>query len=121
MTTPAPTQSAHNVTAGPAASAGLASLTGLTAGRYQIIVYAYLAGTVTPADADNVELLVDGTATDVLAVPPVAVASGSVESQVFEHITADGAIKLQAVGAGGASAVYHTLLVVAPLGDYVPT
>jgi hypothetical protein len=114
-----PTQSNHNVTTGPAAGATLASLTGLAAGRYDITVYAYLAGTVTAADADNVELLVDGSVTDVLAVPPVAAASG-VPGQKFEHITTTGAIKLQAVGAGGGSAVYHTLLVAATPGDYVP-
>jgi len=113
------TQSNHNVTTGPAAGAALAALTGLTPGRYAVTVYAYLAGTVTAADADNVELLVDGVVTDVLAVPPVA-ATDSVPPQQFEHVTTTGAIKVQAVGAGGAAAVYHTVLVVAPLGPYIP-
>lgn len=113
------TQSNHNVTTGPAASAVLASLTGLAPGRYSITVYTYLAGTVTAADADNMELLVDGSVTDVLAVPPVA-ADGDVPPQQFEHITTTGAIKVQAVGAGGGSAVYHTLLVVSALGSYQP-
>jgi hypothetical protein len=113
------TQSNHNVTTGPAAGATLASLTGLPAGRYAIRVYAYLAGTVTAAEADNVELMVDGTMTDVLDVPPVA-AADPVEGQEFEHITTTGAIKLQAVGAGGGSAVYHTVLVVSALGAYQP-
>ena len=113
------TQSSHNITTGPAAGAALAALTGLAAGRYSVQVYAYLSGTVTAADADNVELLVDGTVTDTLAVPPAA-ASGPVEPQSFEHITTTGAIKVQAVGAGGASAVYHTVLVVSALGSFEP-
>jgi hypothetical protein len=112
-----PTQSNHNVTTGPAASAALASLTGLTAGRYDITAYAYLSGTATAADADNVELLVDGTVTDVLEVEPVA--DGAVPPQVFNHATTTGAIKLQAVGAGGGSCLYHTLLVVSQ-AEYVP-
>jgi hypothetical protein len=109
------TQSAHNATTGPAAGAALASLSGLTAGRYSVTVYAFLAGTVTAADADNIELLVDGAVTDVLAVPPAA-ATSPVPGEAFEHITTTGAIKLQAVGAAGAAAVYHTVLVVSALG-----
>lgn len=113
------TQSNHDVHTGPGASAALAHLTGLTQGRYSVTVYAYLSGTVTAADADNIELLVDGSVTDVLDVPPVA-ATGPVPAQTFEHITSAGTIGLQAIGAGGASALYHTLLVVSALGPFEP-
>ena len=111
------TQSNHNVTTGPAANAALAQLTGLPAGRYAVTVYAYFSGTVTAAEADNIQLLVDGAQTDVLAVAPVA-AAGDVEPLTFEHLTTTGAIALEAVGAAGGAAVYHTLLVVAKLPAY---
>ena len=114
------TQSNHNVTTGPASGAALAQLSGLTAGRYAITVYVYFSGTVTAADGDNIELLVDGSVVDVLPVPPVAAAGGAAQPMMFEHLTTTGAIKLQAVAAGGASCVYHTLLEVSALGPYVP-
>jgi len=110
------TQSNHAATTGPAAAVALAALTGLTPGRYAIDVYASLSGTVTAAEADNVQLLVDGTVTDVIVVAPVA--NGPAVKQSFEHVTADGTIGLEAVGNAGASAVYHTLLVVALLPHY---
>jgi hypothetical protein len=110
------TQSNHAATTGPAAAAALAALTGLTPGRYAIDVYAYISGTATAAEADNVELLVDSVVTDIVAVAPVA--NGPAVKQSFEHVTTTGAIALQAVGNGGGSAVYHTLLVVALLPHY---
>ncbi len=110
------TQSAHDASTGPAAAADLAHLTGLTHGRYAIDVYAALSGTVTAAEADNVELLVDGSATDVIIVAPVA--NGPAVKQSFEHLTTTGAIGLKAVANAGGSAVYHTLLVVALLPHY---
>lgn len=110
------TQSAHDASTGPAASGALAHLTGLTPGRYSVDVYASLSGTVTAAEADNVQLLVDGTQTDVIVVAPVA--NGPAVKQSFEHVTTTGTIGLEAVGNAGAAAVYHTLLVVALLPHY---
>ena len=110
------TQSNHAATTGPAASAALAAPVGLTPGRYAIDVYASLSGTVTAAEADNVQLLVDGTQTDVVIVAPVA--NGPAVKQSFEHLTATGAIALEAVANAGGSAIYHTLLVVALLPHY---
>jgi hypothetical protein len=110
------TVSAHDATTGPAAGAALASLSGLTPGRYAVDVYGYFSGTVTAAEADNIELLVDGTPADVVLVAPVA--NGPAVKQSFEHLTADGTIGLQAVGNAGASAVYHTVLVAALLPHY---
>lgn len=111
------TQSVHGAVTGPAANGSLASLTGLAAGRYQVDVYAYLSGTVTAADADNVQLLVDGTQTDIVPVPPVASTGAAVKAS-FEHLTANGTIALEAIGAAGGSAVYHVLLVAAKLPAY---
>jgi len=111
------TVSAHAAATGPAAGAALASLSGLTPGRYAVDVYAYYSGTVTAAEADNIELLVDGAVTDVLAVAPAA-STGWVPRLSFEHLSADGTIGLQAAGNAGGSAVYHTLLVAALLPHY---
>ena len=111
------TQSNHAATTGPAAAAALAGLTGLTPGRYAIDVYAYLSGTVTAADADNIQLLIDTVQTDVVPVPPVA-STGAVVKASFEHLTTTGVIALEAVGNAGASAVYHTTLVAALLPHY---
>ncbi len=110
------TQSNHAAVTGPAANAALAGLTGLTPGRYAIDVYAYISGTATAAEADNVQLLVDAAQTDVIAVAPVA--NGPAVKQSFEHLTTTGAIALEAVANAGGSAVYHTLLVVALLPHY---
>ncbi len=112
------TQSVHGAVTGPAASAVLAQLTGLAAGRYAIDVSVYYSGTVTSAEADNVQLLVDGTQTDVLAVPPAAATTGAIAQFAFEHLTTTGAIALEAVANAGASAVYHVLLVAARLPAY---
>jgi hypothetical protein len=112
------TQSVHGAVTGPAANAALAQLTGLAAGRYSVEVSAYFSGTVTAAEADNVQLLVDGTQTDILAIPPAAATTGAIAQFSFEHLTTTGAIALEAIANAGASAVYHVLLVVAKLPAY---
>jgi hypothetical protein len=102
--------------------------TNLPAGTYQITAVVYLSGTVTSADANNMQITGNGIAGGAvrLAYPGVANAPATVSATI--STSGSGLIGVQSIGAAsGPSAVYNATLLVTPVaaapgaGVYVGT
>ena len=110
-------QSAEGSVTNPGAFAAIAFSNSVPAGTYQVTATVYLSGTVTTADANNMQItgtsLTNGTVR--IAYPGVA----NTPVTVTAVVTTGGAggIGVQTVGAAsGVSAVYNASIQVTPLG-----
>jgi len=113
---PTPSLVNKNVTTGPAAGAGLATIAAPPAGIYKVDVYVEYSGTVAAADQDNLRLQVDSV-TLVGLLASAAITSGDVNPiQSFIVRTIGTNIRIQAVALATATAVYTTMLVATQVG-----
>jgi hypothetical protein len=104
----------------PAAFGTIATTNSVPAGTYQVTATVYLSGTVTGADASNMELFGTGISATKIAYPGVANVPVTFTANITT--TGAGAIGVQSIGAAsGASAVYNASVVVTPLGTNTAT
>lgn len=96
----------------PGAFATIAATNSLPPGTYRVTATVYLSGTVTTADANNMEFFGNGATTTVKIAYP-GVANTPVTMTALITTTAAGAIGVQSIGAAsGVSAVYNAAIVV---------
>src|SRR5271155_3252113 len=103
--------SAYGKVTGPAASGVIAQITGVPGGTYQVTVIPELAGTITAAEQDNMQLLSNASVKytiPVQALPTTGAPQQQTSSIVFNG---GGTFTVEAVGAGGAAAVYSALII----------
>jgi hypothetical protein len=103
------TKTSTNVTTAPPAFTTLANVTGLPAATYQVTASAYFTGTVTAADANNVQLWLNGTNQGTLLIPPVA-NGAPVPFTATIIAPANSIISLVTPAAGSVAATYNTQL-----------
>lgn len=104
----------------------LAAVTPTAPGLYNVMVYAYLSGTIGASDLDNIALNVSNTNLfENLLLPAVTGAGVSpftVQGPFVVNVPVAGdiiAIKTTGLGAPSGTAVYHTQLLVTPIADDV--
>lgn len=116
-----PSANGMNSVPNPGAFATIATTNSLPAGTYSVTATVYLSGTVTSADANNMELFGTGIATTKIAYPGVA--NTPVTLTAIVTTTGAGAIGVQSIGAAsGASAVYNASIVATQLTNpAIPT
>jgi hypothetical protein len=104
-----------NTVTDPGAGATIATVSGLTPGiPYSLSWTVSLSGTVTSADADNMELTGTGLGATDVAIYPGTV--GNYPQQTITVISPTASISVKAIAAAsGASAVYGASLVATPL------
>ena len=95
----------------PTAFKTLAIISSPPAGVYKVTVYPELSGTVSSSDEDNMRLAVDGTVLATIQVPAQLTTGGQGQPISVYVRTVGTSISVQAVAAGGASAVYAVLLI----------
>jgi hypothetical protein len=109
------------VTTAPGAGATVATLAVPFPGLYEVSMTVYYTGTVGAGELDNVKLQSDpvtsGTFVDVmtLPLPNFAATLAAPPTPVHAFAYAQGTIKLIAIGAGGASALYRCSLNIASI------
>lgn len=103
-----------NAVTNPGAFATIATTNSLPAGTYSVTATVYVSGTVTAADANNMEFFGTGIATTKIAYPGVANTPVTLTANITT--TGAGAIGVQSIGAAsGVSAIYNASIVVTPL------
>jgi hypothetical protein len=103
--------SAFGSATAPTAGAAIVTLAAPAPGTYQITVYEYLTGTVTAADQDNMTVQVNGVIKGTILEPGVAAGATMPAPFTLTVSVPAGNITVNAIGAGGASAVYHVSIV----------
>jgi hypothetical protein len=94
---------------GPAAGAAIVTTGALTAGEYNVTVQSLMGGTTAGADANNLELEVNGVVVTALENPST---SGLEWTASFPAITVEAgqAITVNAIGAGTGTAIYRVAI-----------
>ncbi len=114
--TPAASLTANGAVTAPGAGQVLANITSPPAGLYRALCYVKIAGVITAAEQNNVKLVVSGATKMIIPIDPIADNSqvpGPVECNFLQ---AAANVSLQAVGAGGAGAIYLVTLVITQIG-----
>lgn len=91
----------------------------LVAGRYRILVLTKPSGTVTSADANNVQLLDSSGGTVSVMQMSATTDSSTLNPEIWLNVGSGGTVSVVAVGSGsGTAAVYGALLAIQPEALY---
>lgn len=108
--TPGASSTAYGLATSPSGGTPLAQIVSPPPGTYLCTVQAYLTGTVTGTDADNLQLTVNGVQKAQLLVPPTAAGPNPNVPDQVQVVVTTGNIAVSAIVAGGAACQYHVSL-----------
>ena len=109
---------AYSHATNPSAGGTVVTTGALTAGRYQVTAFAAPTGTLTSADAHNIQLQVGASTISTLLMTPTA---GAVTTNplVEVNVPASTAVLVTAAGnSSGTAATYGALMVLHPVALY---